>query len=63
MPRVPHLAKNSQDFENPQAQYRVHNSPPLLPILSQINPVHQHPFLSPEDIFQYHASIYAWVFI
>jgi len=56
------MVKNFPALLNPKVHYCVHKREPLIPILSQINPLHNlPPYLSQLQLDIY-LSIYGWVF-
>jgi len=61
---VSHLVTKLPAFrsQHPKILYRVQNSPPLLPILSQTEPVHGLPSFFFKMQFKFYPPIYAYVF-
>jgi hypothetical protein len=50
--------RNSRILWNPEIQYRVHRSQLLVPILSQLNPLHT---IYPQDLLLYYLAIFVFV--
>ena len=54
--------KNVYILWNPKFHHRIQKSPPLVPVVIEIDPVHVPLILFREGTFYYYSLVYVWVF-